>query len=71
MREFADGYFVCKDELVKKINLYLAWLNLATATPRYVESQISPIPPAIYSTAMELKITGTGKRKRNIISSQT
>lgn len=48
MHGFADD---SENELVKKINLYLSRLNLATATLRYSES---PISPTIYTTAMEL-----------------
>lgn len=49
MHGFADD---SENELVKKINLYLSGLNLATATLRYTEP---PISPTIYTAAMELK----------------
>lgn len=56
MHGFADD---SENELVKKINLYLSRLNLATATLRYTES---PISPTIYTTAMELKNYGSKEK---------
>lgn len=61
MHGFADD---SENELVKKINLYLSRLNLATATLRYTES---PISPTIYATAMELKnYESKGKKEKKI-----
>lgn len=68
MHGFADGYFVSENELVKEMNLYLARLNLAAATLRHVESLNSPIPPAVYSAAVELKnFTGMEEKRRKTL----
>lgn len=54
MHRFAEGYFVFENELVKKINLYLAGLDFTTATLWHVQSLSSPISPTIHAAAMEL-----------------